>query len=321
MAAWRAPPSLASWRGPASTSWSWSARPSWRWRAGGVFASPATVAAARRLGVDGALLARVTRPIPAMRVETPGGAAFDLTLRDGDRRTRRRGHGPVRAGPRPPRGGRRGGRPAADRGGGHRSRPAAGGRLGRDRPRRARRWRAHPGRPGSGRGSWSAPTGPARSWRGRPAWTVPAACRRRIGLSYHLADPRPEAARRERGCGSSTTATSGSPPFRAAGSTSGSCWVRAGDARLAGDGAAAVADRVLRSVPSTADDPHPVARRPPVRPDRRRGPARTSGDTPGGSGLAGGRRCRRLPRSADGRGAAPRVRVRGARSRRDRQRR
>src|SRR3954447_20849163 len=53
--------------------------PEWRWRAGGVFASPATVAELRDLGVDERALRRVARPIPAMRVETPAGTSFELT--------------------------------------------------------------------------------------------------------------------------------------------------------------------------------------------------------------------------------------------------
>src|SRR3954452_20224705 len=53
--------------------------PEWRWRAGGVFASPATVAELLDLGLDDDMLRRVARPIPAMRVETPGGTAFELT--------------------------------------------------------------------------------------------------------------------------------------------------------------------------------------------------------------------------------------------------
>jgi flavin-dependent dehydrogenase len=52
--------------------------PAWRWRACGVFSSPATVEALRRAGVDDATLRRVARPIPAMRVETPGGTIFRL---------------------------------------------------------------------------------------------------------------------------------------------------------------------------------------------------------------------------------------------------
>jgi flavin-dependent dehydrogenase len=51
----------------------------WRWRAGGVFSTPATVAALRGAGVPDALLAATARPIPGLRVETPGGAAFRLT--------------------------------------------------------------------------------------------------------------------------------------------------------------------------------------------------------------------------------------------------
>jgi flavin-dependent dehydrogenase len=53
--------------------------PRWRWRAGGVFASPAAVAALRGIGLDDAVLATVTRPVPAMRVETAAGTSFRLT--------------------------------------------------------------------------------------------------------------------------------------------------------------------------------------------------------------------------------------------------
>jgi flavin-dependent dehydrogenase len=53
--------------------------PTWRWRAGGVFTSPAAVAALRRAGFPAEVLAQVARPIPAMRVETPSGTAFRLT--------------------------------------------------------------------------------------------------------------------------------------------------------------------------------------------------------------------------------------------------
>jgi len=53
--------------------------PAWHWRAAGVFASPAAVAALGRAGLDPAVLAEVARPIPAMRVEPPGGTAFRLT--------------------------------------------------------------------------------------------------------------------------------------------------------------------------------------------------------------------------------------------------
>jgi flavin-dependent dehydrogenase len=56
--------------------------PAWRWRASGVFASPAAVDALRRLGVDEPGIDRIARRIPAMRVETPGGVAFELTYGD-----------------------------------------------------------------------------------------------------------------------------------------------------------------------------------------------------------------------------------------------
>jgi flavin-dependent dehydrogenase len=54
-------------------------QPVWRWRAGGVFSSPVTVDALRRVGLEGPALEDVLRPIPAMRLETPGGAVVRLT--------------------------------------------------------------------------------------------------------------------------------------------------------------------------------------------------------------------------------------------------
>ena len=53
--------------------------PAWSWRAGGVFTSPAAVVALRRAGLDATTLAAVARPIPAMRVETRSGTTFRLT--------------------------------------------------------------------------------------------------------------------------------------------------------------------------------------------------------------------------------------------------
>jgi flavin-dependent dehydrogenase len=53
--------------------------PAWRWRAGGVFASPVAVDALRRTGLSGSTIERVARPIPAMRLETPGGTTVRLT--------------------------------------------------------------------------------------------------------------------------------------------------------------------------------------------------------------------------------------------------
>jgi flavin-dependent dehydrogenase len=53
--------------------------PVWRWRACGVFTSPATVTALLRIGVTSTDLARIARPIPAMRVETRRGTSFGLS--------------------------------------------------------------------------------------------------------------------------------------------------------------------------------------------------------------------------------------------------
>jgi flavin-dependent dehydrogenase len=53
--------------------------PAWQWRAGGVFTSPAAVEALRANGLAEATIDAVTQPIPAMRLETPGGTAVRLT--------------------------------------------------------------------------------------------------------------------------------------------------------------------------------------------------------------------------------------------------
>jgi len=53
--------------------------PEWHWRAGGVFTSPAAVAALERTGLARDVIDRVARPIPAMRLETEGGAVVRLT--------------------------------------------------------------------------------------------------------------------------------------------------------------------------------------------------------------------------------------------------
>jgi flavin-dependent dehydrogenase len=56
--------------------------PVWRWRACGVFTSPITVDALGRLGLTTTDLDRVSRRIPAMRVETHAGTRFRLTYGD-----------------------------------------------------------------------------------------------------------------------------------------------------------------------------------------------------------------------------------------------
>ncbi len=53
--------------------------PAWRWRACGVFASPAAVAALRRVGLDETTIRLAALPTPAMRIETPDGTSFRLT--------------------------------------------------------------------------------------------------------------------------------------------------------------------------------------------------------------------------------------------------
>jgi flavin-dependent dehydrogenase len=52
------------------------------WRACGVFSSPASIAALGALGVDDATLDKLTRRLPAMRVETASGTRFRLTYGD-----------------------------------------------------------------------------------------------------------------------------------------------------------------------------------------------------------------------------------------------
>ena len=56
--------------------------PAYRWHAGGVFTSPATVSALRRIGLAEDVLREVARPTPAMRVETRRGVRFRLTYGD-----------------------------------------------------------------------------------------------------------------------------------------------------------------------------------------------------------------------------------------------
>ncbi len=54
-------------------------QPAWRWRAGGVFSSPVTLEVLRRVGIREPAKAEIARPIPAMRLETPGGTEVRLT--------------------------------------------------------------------------------------------------------------------------------------------------------------------------------------------------------------------------------------------------
>ncbi len=56
--------------------------PAYRWHACGVFSSPASMDALRRIGLDDATLRRVSRPLPALQVETAAGTHFLLAYGD-----------------------------------------------------------------------------------------------------------------------------------------------------------------------------------------------------------------------------------------------
>lgn len=216
----------------------------WRWRAGGVFTSPAAMAALRRVGVDDRTLAAVARPIPALRVETAGGTSFRLTY-----------------------GADAGGEPAV---GFDRSRldpsllelaSAAGAdvRTGRTvtavEPETGRlRVREQGGhethlQAGVVVGADGCRSIVARAARvGRPTLLGP-----RVGLTYHLRDPDPVAARdgrmrllRDGYVGIAPVANG----LVNVGIVLGPSW----RAELAGRGGRAVADSIVAAIPSTDDD-------------------------------------------------------------------
>jgi len=56
--------------------------PAYRWHACGVFSSPASIDALRRIGVDDRTLRRVARAVSALQVETAAGTRFRLTYGD-----------------------------------------------------------------------------------------------------------------------------------------------------------------------------------------------------------------------------------------------
>ena len=179
--------------------------PAYRWRACGVFASPATVAALRRLGLGEATLARVARPIPAMRVETPAGIAFRLPYGDG-------GAGRVRP---------LGARSGAPRRGANGRRDGVHGRPGRGGgPRRAAAGAPCPhGRMawcGTRPGSSSGPTAATRSSPGQRAWPDPPGLRR-ASASPSTSRTVPAIPSPTPGCACSATDTSVSPRFPADG--------------------------------------------------------------------------------------------------------
>ena len=220
-------------------------QPAWRWRAGGVFSSPVTVEALRRVGVAEAVIAEVARPIPAMRLETPGGAVVRLTYGTED-----------------------GGPPAVgiDRSG---LDPALGA-LAAEAGASVRRGVAVESVALGGGGpvlTTRGPEGPAtircrvvvgadgaHSIVARAAGVArPTRLPRRVGLSYHLADPRLDAspdARLRVFDGGYVGIAPVSGRRVNIGIVLGPAWRE----RLARDGASAVADAVVAAVPPAEDD-------------------------------------------------------------------
>ena len=222
--------------------------PAWRWRACGVFSSPAATDALRRAGLAEEELFRATRPIPAMRVETPDGTTFRLTYGDDDRLIRpavgfdrrvlddalldmaRRAGADVRVGT-----------------------TVTGMALDGARPVLSTR-------DGQAQGEIRANivvgADGVRSTVARSAGVArPARLGRRVGLTFHVVDPRPLGARdarmvilRDAYCGIAPV------PDRRVNVgivLVGQGWGR----RLASEGAARVAAEVLAAVPRTTDDP------------------------------------------------------------------
>jgi flavin-dependent dehydrogenase len=219
--------------------------PTWRWRAGGVFTSPAAVAALRRVGLDDPTLRVVARPIPAMRVETRGGTSFRLTY-----------------------GAEAGGEPAV---GFDRSRldPAllelarrAGAdiRLG---------WSVSAVDPGAGRLAMRAPGGTTEHIRARvvvgadgrrsivaraAGVTRAARLSPRVGLTYHLRDHDPRSARDAR-MRLLPDGYVGIAPVAGGLVNVGIVLGRTWRAEVAERGARSVADAIVADIPATDDDP------------------------------------------------------------------
>lgn len=217
----------------------------WRWHAGGVFTSPAAVAALRRCGLDRDTLTTVARPVPAMRVETPSGTAFRLTY-----------------------GADAGGEPAV---GFDRSRldPALLDLAGRAGADIRRGWHVTGFEPEAGllraRTPDGAPTTLAasvvvgadglHSVIARATGVArPARLDRRVGLTYHLPDPDPTGSRDARmrilrdGYVGIAPVAGGRVNV---GIVLGASWRPA----LVSRGARAVADAIVAAIPPTPDDP------------------------------------------------------------------
>lgn len=219
--------------------------PAYRWRACGVFASPAAVAELRRAGLTGPALAGLVRPIPAMRVETPAGKAFRLTYGDdGSLAAAAVGFD----------------RPALD--------PALldlARRAGVDVRMGTRVAAVGPGRVAAHQVSGGAPValGTAvvvgadgiRSAVARAMGVArPARIGRRVGLTFHVADPSPDEPRDARMIvfRGGYVGLAPVPGGRVnVGIVLDGTWT----ARLRTRGADGVVDEVLRTVPPAADDP------------------------------------------------------------------
>jgi len=223
--------------------------PSWRWRACGVFSSPAAVTALRRVGLADDVLAAATRPIPAMRVEVSDGTAFRLTYGDDDRLLR----------------------PAV----GFERRTldeallAMARTAGVDvrtgvtvtRATFGSGWQTVVARDGTDNGELRARVvigaDGVRSMIARAADVMrPARLGRRVGLTFHLVDPRPREPSRDARMMLLENAYCGLAPVPGGRLNvgivlAGAAWQH----RLTADGAAAVVTQVLSAIPRAADDP------------------------------------------------------------------
>lgn len=217
----------------------------WHWRAGGVFASPAATAALAEAGLADTTIAEVTRSIPAMSVETGSGTTFRLTY-----------------------GADRGGPTAV---GFDRSMldpllaaraEAAGAEVRRgchvteiDLATRCLWTRQHGGGTAALRADIVVGADGTRSVVARAAGVARAArLDPRIGLSYHLPDPAP-AVERDARMRILPDGYVGIAPVPGGRVNVGIVLGRSWRPKLAAQGAAAVANGIVRAVPPTTDDP------------------------------------------------------------------
>ena len=218
----------------------------WQWRAGGVFASPAAVSALRRIGSDAALLREVARPIPAMRVETPGRRDLPPDLRRG-RRGRTGGRvRPVEAGPVAARAGRGCAGAEIRRGWSVTAVDLDDGALTVRRP---------DGTPTTLAAAVIVGADGPHSVVAKAAGVArPARLDPRIGLTYHLPDPAPGAPRDAR-MRLLRDGYVGIAPVAGGRVNIGIVLGRSWRVALARDGARSVADAIVAAIPPTDEDP------------------------------------------------------------------